>query len=160
MAHITIEYVILVPLLFAQIIVFPLAANMMASSWTDAQRDVLLQNIADNLASTIQQCYLVANREEILNGTFTQALNIPQLVTSRLYTATGSLSSPSTPNSSRVLTITVTLENDLGTVNANTILGSTTLWVEDSVLNSVFPDPFLKVQKYTNGTVVLSFEES
>jgi hypothetical protein len=63
--HITIEHVILLPMLIAQILVFPLAANMMATTWRDTQREAELQNAADHLASTIQQLYLFINQKEI-----------------------------------------------------------------------------------------------
>jgi len=63
--HITIEYVIFIPVLFIQIIVFPFVASMMATTWANNQREVELQNVADQLASTVQQLYLFVNREEI-----------------------------------------------------------------------------------------------
>ncbi|PVX24020.1 MAG: hypothetical protein CW691_08865, partial [Candidatus Bathyarchaeum sp.] len=65
----TIEYVILIPLLFTQVIVFPLVASTMTNSWQDSQRDVALQDIANQVVSTIQQLYLTINRDDILTGT-------------------------------------------------------------------------------------------
>ena len=91
MPHVTIEYVILIPLLFAQILVFPLAASIMTSNWADSHRDATLKDAANYLASTIQQLYLSANREETLAGTITQASNLPLTVDSYPYVAVGSL---------------------------------------------------------------------
>lgn len=50
MVSVTIEYVILIPLLFSQVIVFPFVASTMTSSWQDSQRDVALQDVANHLA--------------------------------------------------------------------------------------------------------------
>ena len=65
MPSVTIEYVILIPLLFTQVIVFPLVASTMTNSWQESQRDVALQDIANHVASTIQQLYLAVNRDDI-----------------------------------------------------------------------------------------------
>jgi len=102
---VAIEYVILIPLLFTQVIVFPLVASTMTNSWQDSQRNIELQDAADHLASTIQQLYLTINNDEILAGTVTQASTVPVTVGSYPYNATGSLSSPSDPDSTRILTV-------------------------------------------------------
>ena len=156
MPNITIEYVILIPLLFTQVIVFPLVANTITSSWQESQRNVALQEAADHLASTVQQLYLTVNREEILASTITHALRIPVTIDSYPYTATGSLSSPSDPESSRILTFTLTMEDDT-TVTAVAVMGSNVMWTEGSVLQSNSADASLDIQKFSNSTVVFSF---
>jgi hypothetical protein len=125
---VTIEYVILIPLLFTQVIVFPFVASTMTSSWQDSQRNIELQDAADHLASTIQQLYLTINNEDILAGTVTQASTLPITVSSYPYNATGSLSSPSDPDSTRILTVTLTLEEVDNTVTAAAVLGPNVQW--------------------------------
>ena len=49
MVNITIEYIIMIPLLFTQVIVFPLVASTMTSNWQNSQRNVELQDAADHL---------------------------------------------------------------------------------------------------------------
>ena len=90
----TIEYLILIPLLFTQVIVFPLVASTMTSNWQNSQLDNELLEAAGHLASTIQQLYLTVDRDEILAGTVTQSSPVPVSVGSYRYIATGSLSSP------------------------------------------------------------------
>jgi len=153
--HITIEYVMLLPLLFSQILVFPLAASIMTSSWADARREVALQDAASHLASTIQQLYLSVNRDEILAGNITQASTLPPTIESYPYTATGNLSAPL--DSSRVLTLTLRLEKAGDTVTATALLGPNAEW-DGGTFRSDSPDALIKVEKKTDDTIHFSFE--
>jgi len=155
--HVTIEHVILIPLLFIQILVFPLVASIMASNWADSYRDGALKDAADHLASTIQQLFLSVDRREISAGTVTQASTLPSTIESCPYTAVGSLSSPSDPNSNRILTLSLTLEKVGNTATANAVLGSNVLWEEESIFQSNSPDASIEVQKFANGTLLFSF---
>ena len=157
MVSVTIEYVILIPLLFTQVIVFPLVASTLTSSWQDSQRNIELQATADHLASTIQQLYLTVNRGEILAGNVTQASTIPLTVDSYPYTATGLLNNPSDPDSTRILTVTLTLDNVDNTVTAAAVLGPNVQWTEGSTLRSNSASASIDVQKFSNGTIVFSF---
>lgn len=157
MPHITIEYVMLIPLLFVQILVFPFAASIMASSWVDARRDVALQDAASHLASTIQQLYLSVNREEIAAGSITQASTLPPTIESYPYTATGNLSAPLDSDSSRVLTITLRLEEAGNTATATALLGPNARW-DGGTFRSNSPDASIKVRKFVNGTLLFSLE--
>lgn len=155
MPSVTIEYVILIPLLFTQVIVFPFVASTIASNWQDSQRDVELQDAANHLASTIQQLYLTINRDEILECTITQASPVPITVGSYPYNATGSLSSLS-ENSTRILSVTLTLDDVENTATAAAVLGPNVLW-ENSTLRSTSVAAYIKVQKFSNGTLGFSF---
>jgi len=153
---VAIEYVILIPLLFTQVIVFPFVASTMTSNWQDSQRNIELQDAADHLASTIQQLYLTVNRDEILAGTVTQASTVPVTVGSYPYNAAGSLSSPSDPNSTRILTVSLTLDEVDNTVTAAAVLGPNVQWI-NSTLRSNSADASIIVQKFSNSTLVFSF---
>jgi len=155
--HITIEHVILIPLLFIQIIVFPFAASIMTSNWADSYRDAALKDAANHLASTIQQLYLSINRKEISAGTVTQASTLPPTIDSYPYIAVGSLSSPLDSNSSKILTLSLTLENVGNTATANAVLGPNVLWDEESILQSTSSDASIEVQKFANDTLLFSF---
>ena len=156
MPSVAIEYVILIPLLFSQVIVFPFVASTMSSSWQDSQRNIELQDAADHLASTIQQLYLTINNEDILAGTVTQSSTLPVTVNFYPYTATGSLSSPSDPDSTRILTVTLTLEEVDNTATAAAVLGPNVQWTE-STLRSNSANASIDVQKFSNSTLVFSF---
>jgi len=154
--HITIEYVILVPLLFFQILVFPFAASMMTSSWADVRREVALQDTASHLASTIQQLYLSVNRDEIVAGNITQASTVPPTIESYPYTATGNLRAPLDSNSSKVLTLTLRLEEAGNTVTATALLGPNAEW-DGGTLRSNSPDASIEVEKKLDGIIHFSF---
>lgn len=154
MPHMTIEYVIMIPVLFAQIIVFPFAANMMATAWTDSHREAELQDAADHLASTIQQLYLSANQKEISVGNITLASTLPPTIQSYPYTAIGTLT---TADSTKVLTLSLTLQGTTTTVTSTALLGSNVLWTEESAFDSVSLNASIKVQKFANGTLLFSF---
>jgi hypothetical protein len=157
MPSVTLEYVILIPLLFTQVIVFPFVASTMTSSWQDSQRNIELRGAAGHLASTIQQLYLTVNREEILAGNVTQASTLPLTVDSYPYIATGLLNNPSDPDSTRILTVTLTLEEMGNTVSATAVLGVNVLWTEGSILQSNSPNASIDIQKFSNGTLAFSF---
>jgi hypothetical protein len=154
-AHLTIEYVMLIPLLFAQIIVFPLVANMMASSWVNTRREAELQGAASNLASTIQQLYLSLNRKEISAGNITQASTLPPTIESYPYTANGSIASLGS-NSSSVLTLTLFLENTRNTATASALLGSNAKWA-GGIFHSNSLSASINVQKLVTGILAFSF---
>ena len=156
MPSITIEYVILIPLLFTQVIVFPFVASTMTSSWQDSQRDIELQDAADHLASTIQQLYLTVNKDEILAGDITQASNVPVTVGSYPYSATCSLSNPP-DGSTKILTVTLTLDELGNTVTAASVLGPNVQWTE-STFRSNSADASINVNKFSNSThTILTF---
>jgi hypothetical protein len=152
---VTIEYVILIPLLFTQVIVFPFVASTITSNWQDSQRDIELQDAANHLASTIQQLYLTINRDEVLACTVTQASPVPVTVGSYPYNATGSLSSLS-EDSTRILSVTLTLDDVGNTATAAAVLGTNVTWT-DSTLRSTSTDAYIEVQKFSNGTISFSF---
>ena len=149
MPSVTIEYVILIPLLFSQMIVFPLVANTMTSSWQNSQRDIELQAAADHLASTIQQLYLTVNRDEILACNVTQASPLPVTVASYPYDANCSLND-------NVITVTLTLDEVDNTATASAVLGNNTDWT-DSILRSNSANAYIKVEKKDDGTLTFSF---
>jgi len=157
MPSITVEYVILIPLLFTQIIVFPLVASTMTNNWQESQRDVALQEVADHLASTIQQLYLTVNRPEILSGDVTQVSMLPVTVASYPYNVTASLSNPPNPGVVKILTVSLTLDEFGTTVTAAAVLGPNVEWT-DSTLRSNSVDASINVNKFSNSThTILTF---
>lgn len=144
MTNVTIEYAILVPLLFAQIIIFPFVASTVTNSWQETQRNVALQEVTDHLTSTIQQLYLTINNAEIYAGNINQTLNLPETVGSYPYTATCSLNNP--PDSAKILTVTLTLDDVGNTATGSAIMGSNVIW-EASVLRSNAAETYIEVEK-------------
>ena len=146
MVSVTIEYVILIPLLFTQVIIFPLVASTMTSHWQETQLAIELQDAADHIVGTIQQLYLSVNGDEILTGTVTQASPVPVTIASYPYTVAGQLSDP-VDGSAKVFTVILTLDNDVATtVSASAVLGTNVQWF-DSSFRSTSIDASIIVQK-------------
>jgi hypothetical protein len=158
LVSVTIEYVIMIPLLFTQVILFPLVASTMTSNWQNSQRNIELQATADHMASTIQQLYLTINSQDVLTGSVTQASTLPTTVASYPYTATGSLSDPPDPGATKILTVTLTLDDVGNTVMAKAILGPNVQWTE-STFRSTSADASINIQKLNDAdyTLVFSF---
>lgn len=156
MVSVTIEYVIMIPLLFTQVIVFPLVASTMTSNWQNSQRNIELQDVADHLASTIQQLYLTMNSNDVLTCNVTQASTLPITVWSYPYTATGSLSNPPDPGATKILTVTLTLDDEGNTVTAQAVLGPNVQWTE-STFRSTSVDASINVQKLDDTEHTLGF---
>jgi len=156
LTSVTIEYVIMIPLLFTQVIIFPFVASTMTSNWQNSQRNVELQDTADHLASTIQQLYLTINSQDVLTGTVTQASTLPINVASYPYTATASLNNPIDPDATKILRVTLTMDDVGNTVSADAVLGPNVQWTE-STFRSTSSDASIIVQKFSNGTLLFSF---
>lgn len=159
MPHVTIEYVIMVPVLILQIFLFPLTAGWLMNVWVDSRRTLALQEVASHLGSTIQQIYFSLNHETISAGTATQKSDVPPFIENYPYTGTAILRTVLDPdlNSSKVLKITLKLGTVGTTVTTSVILGQNVLWQESTfVSNSTSAG--IRAEKFTNGTICLSFE--
>jgi hypothetical protein len=157
--HITIEYVIMLPLLILQIILFPLAAGWLMNIWVDSRRTLALQEAASNLGSNMQQIYFTLNHYTIPVGTaITQKSNVPPLIEDYPYTGTATLQivSSTSLNSSKVLKITLRLKT-LGTsVTTSVILGQNVQWSASTFISNS-TNAGVRATKLQNGTVNLSF---
>jgi len=158
MPHVAIEAVIMAPLLILQILLFPIVATTMTSYWADASRQVALQDVANQLGAVIQQLYLSLNREEVLNGTITLASTLPKEVVSYPYFAKGSLDYSLGSNSSKILTLQVTLQRVGNTATSSVAFGPNVLWAEESVFYSDSSSAAIEVQKDVDGTLSFTFK--
>ncbi|MGC8895823.1 MAG: hypothetical protein ACP5LB_03505, partial [Candidatus Bathyarchaeia archaeon] len=111
MPHVTIEYVIMVPVLILQIFLFPLAASWLMNIWVDSRRTLALQEAASHLGSSIQQVYSALNHDSISAGTVTQKVDVPLFIENYPYVGNATLKTVLDPylNTSKVLEITVRL---------------------------------------------------
>lgn len=146
----------MIPLLFTTVIVFPLVANRITTENQEAQLTIELQDVADHMASTIQQLYLTVNGEKIQTGSITQESPVPVTVGSYPYTVEGQLSPPD--GSARVFTVFLTLDDIPITVTASAVLGTNVQWV-DSSFRSTSVDAEINVQKIGEAehTIIFSF---
>jgi len=159
MASITIEYMIMIPLLILQIFLFPYAASMIMDGWVDGRRTLVLQETASNLGSSISQLYSSLNHDTISTGTVTHLLELPMFIEGYSYTAEGTLKSAldSQSNSTQILEITLTLNGANIASTASITLGPNVAWVEESLLNSNSTSVGIIGEKLPDKTIQLSF---
>jgi hypothetical protein len=157
MAHITIEYMIMIPMLIMQIFLFPFTANWLMNIWVDSRRTLTLQEAASHLGSTIQQLYFSLNHETISAGTATYSPELPPFIENYQYTGSATLRTVSeSPNSSKVLKIPLTLTKTKTTTTALVILGSNAQWLS-SVFISNSTNAAVIAEKLSDGTIRLYF---
>jgi hypothetical protein len=152
-AHITIEYVILLPLLIAQIFLFPFAANLVMTGWVDSRRTIALQETASHLGSSIQQVYLSLNYTTISEADVENALDIPPFIEGYAYTATATLEPAS---GSKVLELTLTFKGIAISTTAAVTLGQNVEW-QDSTFRSNSTSACLRAEKNSD-VITLYFE--
>jgi len=158
MPHVTIEYVIMVPVLILQIFLFPLTANWLMNIWVNSRRTLALQEAGSHLGSTIQQIYFSLNHQTISAGTVTQKVDVPPFIENYHYTGTATLRTVLDPalNSSKVLKITLGLRNVGISVTTSVILGQNVLWRESTFISNS-TNACIRAEKLVNGTICLSF---
>ncbi|MEM4704081.1 MAG: hypothetical protein QXJ02_03335 [Candidatus Bathyarchaeia archaeon] len=158
MAHITIEYIILMPILIMQIFLFPLTASWLMNIWVTSRSQLALQDVASHLGSTIQQLYLSLNHATIAAGKVSYTPGLPVLIENSYYTANASIRTVggSPLNSSNILEMTVTLVSTGNKVSTTVVLGPNVVW-QNSVFMSNATNPCVSGEKNQTGTIFLQF---
>lgn len=154
MAHITIEYIIMVPLLISQIFLFPFVASIAMNSWVDYRRTLALEEVAGHLGSSIQQTYLSLNYTTISAANVTNKLDVPLFIEGYAYTATATVTALA--SGSNVLELTLTFKGVAISTTAAVTLGQNVKW-KDSTFISNSTSACLQAVKYSNKTIQLSF---
>jgi len=155
--QITIEYMIMIPMLILQIFLFPLTAGWIMSTWVDSRQTLALQETASHVGSSVHQVYSALNHESISAGAVTNSLEIPPFIEGYVYTGNASLRD-SAPNSSQILDITLRFKGSQIEATTSVTLGSNVAWDQDSAFMSNSSYASLIAEKMPNGTILLSFE--
>jgi hypothetical protein len=158
MVQITIEYMILIPVLILILFLFPIAVTSIMGTWVDSRRTLELQEAASHLGSSIQQVYLSLNHTSIQTGTLSGVLDIPRFIEGYSFKGNASLRAVLDPalDPTRVLDITLKYVG-LGISSTTSVtLGQNVEWVS-SAFYSNSSDASLYAQKLADGTVRLSF---
>lgn len=158
MAHITIEYIIMVPVLILQIFLFPLTASLLMNIWVDSRRTLALREAASHIGSTIQQVYFSLNHITVPNGTVaTQKLGVPPFIENRPYTGNATLKPVLDPalNSSKVLEITFRLGTIGTAVTTSVVLGQNFEWRESTFVSN--STNACIIANKTDGTITMFF---
>src|SRR5208283_1458689 len=102
--EVTVEYMILIPVLILQIFLFPMFVNVVMNQYVGDQRSLELQETASNLSSSIEQIYLSLNHTSILSCTLKSSLDSQPLIDGYIYTGNATLQAVELESdSSRVL---------------------------------------------------------
>ena len=153
MPHVSLEYVIMVPILIVQVILIPVATGWMMDVWVSRRRENELRDVASHMGTTIQQLYFSLNREEIIAGTTTQTPEVPPSIEFLPYYITAS--SQKYENST-LIDLNLALTGTDITVMTRVTLGPNVLW-QDSTFLSNSTNPCVIVEKFSNGTLSFSF---
>lgn len=156
--QITIEYMILIPLLILEIILFPYATSLIMEGWADSRQVLELQEIASNMGSSIQQVFSALNHTSIQACNVTNTFGFPQYIENSGYLGTAllSASTESDYNSTKILTITLTMEKTQVSTTTTITLGDCATWLDSTFVSSA-SDSGILAQKFADGTIQLSF---
>ena len=124
MSHVGVEYAILLPILILQIIVLPLSASWLMGVWTNDRLQGEIQEAASQVTSSIKQLYLaLMNPNVVLTSGVNQTLNLPKVIESYMYYATGPQS-----GSYAILNLDFTLQGAGISTNSSVVFGSNVYW--------------------------------
>lgn len=141
MPHITLEYMIMIPILLTQIIVFPYLAITIRDSWLGSNVNLELQEIGSNLSSSMQQLYYTMNHASISSGTLSAKIDNPAVIGDgygNFYSYTIKLLNATEANSNvRILNITLSIvAGPGGSTSTLVTLGENAAWQNNSVFLS------------------------
>ena len=159
MPHVTIEHMIMIPLLILQIFLFPLEASIIMNVWVNSRRTLALQDVASHLGSAVQQLYFSLNHPTIpVNTNLTDSPGLPPFIDNHGYEGKATLKAAlgAILNSSQVLEITLTLATTGTTADSSVVLGSNVVW-QDSTFKSNSTNACISARKLPNQTVSLQF---
>jgi hypothetical protein len=155
--QITIEYMIMIPMLILQIFLFPLTAGWIMNTWVDSRQTLALQETASHVGSSVHQVYSALNHESISAGTVTNRLEIPPFIEGYAYNGSASMRD-SAPNSTQILDITLTLMGGHIEASTSVTLGQNVTWNANSEFMSNSTHASLIAEKLSNGMILMYFE--
>jgi len=159
--HVTLEYIIMIPVLILQILLFPVVASVLMNGWVVQRRTLALQEAGSAIGSTIQQMYFEVNQATVPAGTTTDQFVLPPFIDGYYYTAKATLQSGgSSSNSGQILTITLTLVSAAVKATSQVILGANAQWNISTTFVSNSPNTTafaVKVQNGASTTINLGF---
>ena len=155
MPSITLEYMIMIPVLILQIFLFPLTASVIMNTWADSSMTIELQETAGHMGSSIQQLYYTMNHASIPNGTMTITLDTPPLIQGHTYTTTLSHATH-VDTTSQIMNVTLKLIGTKDQTSTLVTLGQNVDWQENLAFNSTAQSLSLNAQK-TSNSIWISF---
>jgi hypothetical protein len=159
LGQVAIEYMIMIPVLILQIFLFPIVASAVMGGWTDSRMNLQLQDVAENLGSSIQQLYYSVNHATISNGSFTCKLNIPTYISDnqKNYNYTITLGNGTNPTgSAKIINLTLKIVGTNVATSRLVTLGDNIGWQSNLTTNR-FLISTINITKTPSGSIWLSF---
>ena len=156
MPQITIEYMIMIPLVILPIFLFPLTASWIMNPWVDSRQTLALQEIASYLGSSIHQTYSALSHESLSAGIVTNKLEIPPSIEGQSYMGNATLKTALGSNSNKILDINLYIIDSEISVKTSVTLGDNVEWQDSSFeSNSAYVNIF--AEKLSNDIIRFSF---
>jgi hypothetical protein len=135
MAQVAIEYMIMIPVLIAQIFIFPLTASVIMNGWVDSRRTIAIQEVASHVSSSLQQLYSSLNHDTISVGTVTNNLDLPPYIEDYPYRGNATLRTIGS-DGSKVLELTLSYIGIGISTTALATFGNNTEWQDSTFLSN------------------------
>jgi hypothetical protein len=155
LVQVTIEYMIMIPVLIMQIFLFPFAAAMIMNAWTDSRQTLQLQEIAGHLGSSMQQLYYSLNHVSIATGSIKSSLDTPAFIDGYSYSITLH-NATLAGTSNKIMNITLCLLKTSSVAYTLVTLGSNAVWQNNVPFLSNSTSPAICATA-ASGTIQLSF---
>jgi hypothetical protein len=156
LGHITIEYMIMIPILILQIFLFPFLASAIMNTYTESRMTLELSETAGHLSSFMQQIYFSLSDTAIATGTIRVNLDTPALIENHPYAIT--LHNATSPGAnSKIMNITLSFIGAKGSSSTLVTLGENADWQNNSRFLSNSTSPVICASR-TSGLIHLSFE--
>lgn len=154
MAHVTVEYMIMVPVLILQIFLFPIVAGAIMDNWNTTQTTLELQESAGHLGSTIQQVYYTITR---IGEDCTMKINL-DLAQHEQYAYTVTLThAEGVDTAYSIMNVSMQVVGGKGFGSSVVTLGSDVDWEDGLSFSSIQQDLSLVATK-TGGSITLTVE--
>ena len=149
MAHITIEYMIMIPVLIMQIFLFPIVASVIMNTGGDSTTTIQLQTTAGHMGSSIQQLYYTMNHGSMSDGSMKISLDVPPIINGHAYTTT--LSHVTHLDTSfQIMNVTLKIIGTKVQTSTLVTLGQNVVWNENLAFNSTSHNLSLIATKTAN----------
>jgi hypothetical protein len=155
MAQVSIEYMIMIPVLILQIFLFPLVASTIMNTWVDSRRTIALQEVASHLSSSLQQIYSSLDHQTISTVRVTNNLDLPPYIEDYSYRGSATLRTIGS-NGSRVLELNLSYVGVSVSTTALATFGAKMEWMNSTFLSNSTSANII-AEKQENGTIRMYF---
>ena len=156
MVNITIEYMILTPVLIMLIFLLPFTANAIMNPYVNSRQTLGLQNVASHLGSNIQQIYFSINHDTVSAGTISSNTALSPLLEGFTYTVNAT-SRKAIDSGATIVDLKLKLSGSGATTNTSITLGKNVNWA-NSFFWSNSPTASIIAIKLSNNTIQITIK--